>query len=168
MSLEIDVELCDETDVHVCPVPQPEIWIAGVEQGLMSAGFRPTTPRRAVLDWIARLDAPFTAEGLVAVLERQHGISSRATIYRTVDWLRETGWIGRIYCDVADSSYARMLPGHHHHIFCTECGVTLMIGGCKIEALFAPMLTALDFEVHGHVLALHGRCGQCRMKDLAP
>jgi Fur family ferric uptake transcriptional regulator len=143
-------------------VSSAQAWRAGVEQAFARAGLRSTAPRGAVIDWIAASTAPFTAETLVRALERDHGISSRATIYRTVEWLRSQGWIARVHSDDTQHTYSRLLPGHHHHVVCTQCGTTLIIGGCAIEQVLAPLLAPTGFHVQGHVLELYGVCRRCR------
>jgi Fur family ferric uptake transcriptional regulator len=139
------------TDQHA--MLRAEEWRAGVAQALQAAGYRNTVPPRAIVAWIAHLTAPFTAETLVDDLEQRQSISSRATIYRLIEWLHTEGWIARICSDAAEHTYARMLPGHHHHAVCTRCGSTLIIGGCDIEAWLAPLVAETDFEVHGHKYA---------------
>lgn len=144
-----------------------EEWLAGVARALQAAGYRNTVPRRAIVAWIAHLTMPFTAETLVDDLEQQQGISSRATIYRLVDWLRAEGWIARLHSDAVEHTYARMLPGHHHHAVCTGCGSTLIIDGCQIEVWLALLVAETTFEVRGHVLELYGLCGSCRVAQIS-
>jgi Fe2+ or Zn2+ uptake regulation protein len=143
-------------------------WHARAVEALLAAGCRNTAPRHAVLDWIASRCTPFTAEILVAALERQQGLSSRPTIYRTLEWLRAEGWIARVQSDENAHTYVRRLPGHYHQVICTQCGHTLIMRGCTIEHALVPALSSIDFEVHGHVLELYGVCGSCRVEQPAP
>jgi len=153
---------CEHKQPHTHTTPSAEEWRAGVERAFALAGHRATAPRGAVVDWIAASTAPFTAETLVRALERDYGISSRATIYRTVEWLRSRRWIARVHSDDTQHAYTRLLPGHHHNAVCTQCGTTLLIGGCAIEQVLAPLLAPTGFQVQGHVLELYGVCEQCR------
>ncbi|MBA3471166.1 MAG: transcriptional repressor [Herpetosiphonaceae bacterium] len=151
-------------ELSVQTMLETNAWCDGAEQALLVAGHRSTLPRRAVLSWIAQQHGPFTAEVLVRQLESERGESSRATIYRTLDWLRSAGWIARVHSEGAEHAYARVLPGHHHHAVCTRCGVILVVGGCLLEALVGPTLAAIDFEIHSHLLELYGVCSPCRGK----
>lgn len=137
-------------------------WRDGAEKSLLAARQRSTVPRRAILAWIAAQHAPFTAEALVTDLETERGQSSRATIYRTIEWLKTAGWIARVHTDGAEHTYARVLPAHHHHVVCTRCGVTLVLGGCELEGLLGPISASTDFEIHGHLLEFYGVCKPCR------
>lgn len=159
---------CDDIQPHYHGLAVGEEWLRHVEQALRTSGQRQTVPRRAILAWIAAAQAPFSAESLVRELEANHGISSRATIYRLLDWLRANDWIERIYSDGEQHTYARLLPGHHHHVVCTQCGTTLVVGGCDVEALFTPLLRTLGFEVYSHSLTLHGLCRSCRSGSTTP
>jgi Fe2+ or Zn2+ uptake regulation protein len=140
----------------------PATWRHRAEAALRAAGLRCTFPRRAILDWIAAAAGPFTAEQVVAALEAQHGSSSRATIYRLLDWLQSAGWLTRIYSDGTQHAYARFWPGHHHTAVCIRCGSAAVISECHVEESIRPALAALDFELHGHVLELYGVCTNCR------
>ncbi|NJK78699.1 MAG: transcriptional repressor [Chloroflexaceae bacterium] len=140
----------------------PEMWRNRVEEMLISSGQRLTMPRRAILDWIAHADAPFTAETLVDELVDQRNASSRPTVYRTVEWLRSAGWIARVQSDGPEHTYARMLPGHYHHAVCTDCGTTLVVPGCEAINSLTTLLQQQGFEVQGHILELFGICERCR------
>ena len=154
--------ICTNELPHRHAASPASAWQEGVEQAIQGSGLRLTGPRRAILHHIAQLSAPFTAEALVEELKLQQGLSSRATIYRMVDWLCASGWIVRVQSDQTHNTYTRLLPGHHHNLFCTSCGSTVVIGGCNIEALLTPILTGVGFEIHGHMLELYGHCERCR------
>jgi Fe2+ or Zn2+ uptake regulation protein len=64
-----------------------EDWRPGVQRALAREGYRFTAPRRAILDWIAGCDTAFTPEALAETLEARGEPSSRATVYRLVNWL---------------------------------------------------------------------------------
>lgn len=150
--------------VHSSPDQTPENWRRRAEAALRTAGLRCTFPRRAILDWITAAAAPFTAEQVVAALETQHGTSSRATIYRLLDWLQAAGWLTRIYSDDTQHTYARFWPGHHHTAVCLCCGSAAVISECYVEESIRPALAALDFEMQGHVLEIYGICARCRTR----
>lgn len=136
-------------------------WRATAARALDRDGCRITGPRGAVLDWIARAEAPFTAETLARALTERGAMGSRATAYRLVARLLAGGWIGRVRGGGHQQAYARSLP-EHHSVVCLGCGVTLAVGGCDLSALLAPSLAGTGFAIEGHALALYGRCRECR------
>jgi len=143
------------------PLPGDTEWQGGVQQALAAAGLYSTLPRRMMVAWIAAANGPFSAEVLVAELDRQRG-GTRATVYRFVDWLRDHGWLERVYSDETRHTYVRRQPGHRHQAICTRCGATIMIDSCAVEEIVAPQLAAADFDVRGHVLEFYGICRACR------
>jgi Fur family ferric uptake transcriptional regulator len=138
-----------------------QAWHDRVLAAMQAAGFRSTLPRRALIRWIAATSEPFHAETLVAAMEAQRGISSRATTYRLIDWLRINGWLARVLSDPTHPRYARREPGHVHHVVCTACGLTLPLHTCNVESLVEHALGGLEFTVQGHVLEIFGVCGSC-------
>jgi Fe2+ or Zn2+ uptake regulation protein len=129
----------------------PAEWQTRLQQTLAAAGFHSTLPRRLMVTWIAETDGPFSAEALVSELEQRRG-GTRATVYRFVDWLRDHGWIERVYSDTTRHTYIRRQPGHRHQAICTRCGATVAIDSCAVEEFVAPQLASAGFAIHGHVL----------------
>ena len=140
-------------------------WRISVEQALRTSGQHLTVPRRAILDWIAEQDQPFTAETLAAELEARKGISSRATVYRLLDWLREAAWIERVALRDERRTYARRMPGHQHQAICTRCGATVVLDGCGLDPWLADALATSGFAPRDHTLAVYGLCARCRATE---
>jgi Fe2+ or Zn2+ uptake regulation protein len=120
-----------------------------------------------MIAWIAVAEGPFSAETLVAELDWQRG-GTRATVYRYIDWLRDHGWLERVYSDDTRHTYVRRQPGHRHQAICTCCGATLEINSCAVEEFVAPQLAAAGFALHGHVLEFFGLCRACRSSEECP
>jgi Fe2+ or Zn2+ uptake regulation protein len=139
----------------------PDEWRVEVEHALRDCNQRLTEQRLVVLDWIADTGGPFTAETLVADMEAQHG-SSRATIYRILEWLRSNGWIARVHSNPSQNSYICLVPGLAGKAVCSRCGTTFLFDTGDITQAMTTLVAALDFEMHGHVLELCGLCAHCR------
>jgi Fur family transcriptional regulator, ferric uptake regulator len=138
-------------------------WQEQVFAAMRSESQRFTIPRRQIIGWIAERTAPFSAEALVeAMAARNEGIG-RSTVYRTVDWLRAEGWLGRVGGEAGEHTYARTLPGHHHHAVCTQCGHTLVVSGCAAVEALSKALAQQGFTVSGHTLEIFGTCQQCQL-----
>ncbi len=137
-------------------------WAAQVQAAQRTERQRLTAPRRAIIGWIASQTTPFSAEALAAALATHPAGVGRATAYRAVDWLREHGWLARVQTERGDHTYARTLPGHHHHAVCTRCGATLLLEGCAAIELLTALLARQGFRVHGHILELFGRRARCQ------
>jgi Fur family transcriptional regulator, ferric uptake regulator len=138
-------------------------WRNQVATLIGNCGMRQSQARATVLDWIAAAACPFTAEMIVAQLVIRWGRSSRATVYRTVDWLHAAGWLARLNADGVDRAYVRRLPDSLQ-LICTACGSVRALH-LDVSALVTPHVQALGFELQDHHLELYGRCQNCRQRN---
>ena len=120
-------------------------------------GYRSTSPRRAVAQVIAKQDRHFTAEDL----REQLPSLGRATIFRTLKLLVQSGVLCRILLEDGDLHYQLSHRGHHHHLLCVECGSSQDLLGCDIEKLLQQTSANHGFELSGHWLEVYGHCRSC-------
>ena len=132
-------------------------------ESLEEQGYRSTLPRRAVTEAIASQDKHFTAEDL----REQLPSLGRATIFRSLKLLVESGVICRVLLEDGDLHYQLSHRGHHHHLLCVECGSSQDLLGCDIEELLQQTSASHGFELSGHWLEVYGRCRSCSAKKLA-
>ena len=128
---------------------------------LEQQGYRSTSPRRAVAQVIANQDKHFTAEDL----REQLPSWGRATIFRSLKLLVETGVLCRVLLEDGDLHYQLSHRGHHHHLLCVECGSSQDLLGCDIEELLQQTSASHGFELSGHWLEVYGRCRSCGTSD---
>ena len=128
---------------------------------LEQQGYRSTSPRRAVAQVIANQDKHFTAEDL----REQLPSLGRATIFRSLKLLVETGVLCRVLLEDGDLHYQLSHRGHHHHLLCVECGSSQDLLGCDIEELLQQTSASHGFELSGHWLEVYGRCRSCGTSD---
>ena len=131
---------------------------------LEERGYRDTSPRRAVVQAIAKKDKHFTAEEL---REQLPGVG-RATVYRSLKILVESGLVCRVLLEGGDLHYQLSHRGHHHHLLCVECGASEDVAGCDIEDQLRYVAAAHEFRVSGHWLEVYGRCRNCWSEGAAP
>ena len=127
-------------------------------EALGEQGYRDTSPRRTVISAIAQKERHFTAEEL---RDQLPGVG-RATVYRLLKLLVETGALCRVLLEDGNLHYQLRHRGHHHHLLCVECGASEDLLGCHIEDQLESVAAAHDFEVSGHWLEVYGRCQRCR------
>ena len=139
-----------------------EDWSERVRAALRTDGQRLTVPRLTIIGWIAAQTTPFSAEALTAALAHHPAGVGRATAYRTIDCLRERGWLARVQTERGGCTYAHTLPGHHHHAVCTRCGATLLLEGWSVLESLTALLARQGFCVQGHILELFGLCARCQ------
>ena len=124
---------------------------------LEERGYRTTTPRLEVTRAIAEKDRHFSAEEL---REQLPGVG-RATVYRSLKLLVESGKLCRVLLEDGSMHYQLSQQGHHHHLLCVECGSSEDLLGCDIEDKLQAVSRAHQFEISGHWLEVYGRCRNC-------
>ena len=120
-------------------------------------GYRSTSPRKAIAHAIAGQQRHFTAEELRQQLPRV----GRATIYRSLKLLVDSGVLCRVLLEDGNLHYQLSHHGHHHHLLCVECGASQDLLGCDIEDLLREVSAAHRFQLSGHWLEVYGRCNNC-------
>lgn len=103
---------------------------------LRAEGLKYTPERAYVLDAIVRMDGLFEAEGLVASLRTGKLRVSKATIYRTIRLLLESGIIQRVPIE-GDLAHYRLAYGR------SPADLLIRLDTRHVEEINAPELLAL-------------------------
>ena len=120
---------------------------------------RLTPQRRALLDLIVEREGSFTVADLFGDARRRDSQLGLATVYRTVDLLRQTGSVRPLAGD-ARPAYVRCEPGHHHHLICLACGAVEETELCGAPSP-AELRRRYGFLAEGHELDVYGTCADC-------
>ena len=128
---------------------------------LESEGHRLTGPRRAVVEALTERHEGFTVE------ELHHAVRGvgRATIYRTVRLLVETGIVCKLSGFDGKPLYSLAHAGHHHHAVCLRCGTVLDVYRCGVDNLLENIELATGSRVMGHKLEVYVLCPDCISRE---
>ena len=129
---------------------------------LADHGYRMTDPRRAVLAAVLDRARPFTAEQIVAELKRTEPAIGRATVYRTLEILASVDVLTRFLQADGHPSYIVGVPGHRHHLVCSDCGAVVAFTRCPVDELVRDLSRDTEFAIQGHLLEVFGVCPDCR------
>ena len=130
-----------------------------IVQILKSKGLRVTPQRFAVYsNLLNRQDHP-TAEQILISLNQDSPTSSQATIYSSLQALRDVGLVREVLLDEGVCRYdANIAP--HHHFQCNKCGKIEDIAWEQVEGIsfkgLRPGLTVESYE-----LTIRGICDCC-------
>ncbi|MEM9006987.1 MAG: Fur family transcriptional regulator [Cyanobacteria bacterium P01_F01_bin.86] len=130
-----------------------------IVQTLKSKRLRVTPQRFAVYaNLLARSDHP-TAEQILKDLNQNAPTSSQATIYSSLQALRDVGLIREVLLEEGVCRYdANVKP--HHHFVCKDCGMIEDIPWDSFQCIDVSKLRtglkADDYEV-----IVHGTCDRC-------
>jgi Fur family zinc uptake transcriptional regulator len=127
---------------------------------LKENGYKYTGKREMMVEIFSRESRYLSAKEVLDYMHEEYPALSFDTVYRNLSLFEELGileateWNGerkyRFHCGSED---------HHHHLICTECGKTLMIHICPMNALVG---TQQNFEITGHKFEIYGRCETCQ------
>lgn len=133
-----------------------------IVEALGDAGYRLTSPRRALAGLIAGRTGHFTAEDLLGESRRRRLGVTRATVFRSLDVLAELGLVERLDLPSGEHAFVACEPVHHHHIVCSTCGRSTEVEDNGLEAVASRIEQATGYRVDTHRLELFGRCPACR------
>ncbi|MBA2276225.1 MAG: transcriptional repressor [Chloroflexia bacterium] len=134
-----------------------------VEAVLTQHGYRLTAPRAAVVEAMLRHERPFTAEQLVGELAASRATIGRATVYRTLEILAAVDALTRLIQADGRPAYLLGVPGHRHHLVCSECGAAVEFTRCPVDQLVGELTRDTDFAIHDHLLEVFGICPTCQV-----
>jgi Fe2+ or Zn2+ uptake regulation protein len=131
-----------------------------IETRLRGAGLKMTSQRYAVLDYLTASEIHPTAEQIRAALNRKFPRASRATVYNTLNALRDAGLVHEVYVDDAVARYDVNIEPHHHFV-CGSCG---HLEDIPLSAISAVSCTGLapDYSIEGYAVVVRGVCSSCK------
>ena len=142
---------------------------------LATKNLRITSQRQAIVDTVFSTDEHFTAEQLLEWSRERDQSVSRATVYRTLPLLTESGLVremdfGKDY-KFYDPNYAD--HPNHNHLICQDCDRILEFESDKIARLESEISRELGFSIKTQRLQITGTCeelkklGACKKKSRA-
>src|SRR5262245_23383498 len=133
---------------------------------------RLTAQRRAIIETAFGTRQHFTAEQLLAWSRRRDKSVSRATVYRTLPLLTESGLVREMDFGkdhkFYDPNYAE--HPHHNHIICQDCEKIVEFESSKIERLENEISHRLVFAINSARRQIIASCeelkklGACRKR----
>jgi Fur family transcriptional regulator, ferric uptake regulator len=133
---------------------------------LTGKNLRLTAQRRTIIDTAFGTSQHFTAEQLLAWSRRRDKSVSRATVYRTLPLLTESGLVremdfGKDY-KFYDPNYAE--HPHHNHIICEDCEQIVEFESERLEQLESEITHRLGFTVQSHRLQISAHCEELKQR----
>lgn len=132
-----------------------------IVQTLKSKGLRITPQRFAVYaNLLARTDHP-TAEQILNDLNQNAPTSSQATVYISLQTLRDAGLVREVLLEQGVCRYdANVTP--HHHFRCRCCGEIEDIAWNQLQGIELQRLRP-GLKVDGYEVTVYGICDRCQV-----
>jgi len=127
------------------------------------AGGRRSGKRETIVSTFLQQEGHLSADELVAIIRQEDARISRATIYRTLQWMVDAGIARRV-----DFGEGRLRFEHayrhprHFHLVCKSCHQSFEFLSSDIEALVEEVAAARGFTPQQSALQIHGTCEGCQ------
>jgi Fur family ferric uptake transcriptional regulator len=134
-----------------------------LKEFLRQKGLRFTKEREAILKEISSHRGHFDLEEIYLGLKKKGAKVSRASIYRTLPLLMESGLVEEVERTDKHAHYELTYgSAHHDHMLCTECGKVIEFYSPSLEKLQDRLCRARGFKGTSHTLEIKGLCRECR------
>ena len=139
-----------------------------MEQGAFIDSLRPAGGRRSnkrdlIVNVFLRQEGHLSADQLVDLIRREDHKISRATVYRTLQWMVDAGIARKV-----DFGEGRFRFEHsyrhprHFHLICKTCNQSFEFLSSDIETLLEEVASARKFDARQSVLQIYGTCEGCQ------
>ena len=127
---------------------------------------RITSQRQAIIETVFGTEEHFTAEQLLEWSRKRDKSVSRATVYRTLPLLTESGLVHEMDFGKNHKFYDPNYADHpnHNHIICQDCEKIVEFDSAKIEKLEDEISHRLGFSVKKHRLQITASCDELKKR----
>jgi Fur family transcriptional regulator, ferric uptake regulator len=133
---------------------------------LSSKGLRRTVQREAIIDAAFGTNEHFTAEELLMMARRLERSVSRATVYRTLPLLVESGLLHELDLGsdtkIYDPNFVERPT--HNHLICVDCDRIIEFEDVNMELLENCITRRLGFSPANKAVKIEGHCDELKLK----
>jgi Fur family ferric uptake transcriptional regulator len=126
---------------------------------------RKTTEKFVILDEIYLRNDHFDAESLYTEMKQKNFNISRATVYNTLELLKECRLISK---HQLGKNHARFEKSYgfrqHDHLVCLDCSKVIEFCDPRVHQITTRMGEIFHFDIPHHSLILYGHCQGCEVK----
>jgi Fur family ferric uptake transcriptional regulator len=130
---------------------------------LKPAGGKRSSKREQIVTVFLRQEGHLSADDLVDLMRQEDRRISRATVYRTLQWMVDAGIARKV--DFGEGRF-RFEQGYrqprHFHLICKTCNESFEFLSSDIEGLIEEIATARGFTTAQSVVQIYGQCEECR------
>lgn len=124
---------------------------------------RNTIQRSLIYDVVCKLHRHVIADEVYDEVVKIHPNISRATVYRNLNQLAESGKILKVEVPNGADCFEAMHE-RHYHVKCSDCGQVFDVDMEYIADLEKAIKNTHGFEFCGHDIMFKGVCPACRIK----
>ena len=129
----------------------------------LNPGGKRSSKREQIVDAFMRQDGHLSADDLVDLIRKQDRRVSRATVYRTLQWMVDAGIARKVDFGEGRSRFEHSYrQPRHFHLICKECHKSFEFLSSDIEAVVTEVAAARHFSPSQSVVQIYGTCEGCR------
>ena len=129
---------------------------------LYKKGLKFTKERQKILDEVFAFHGHFAPEELLKSMRSKRIQVSKASLYRTLPLLLESGLIEQVERNDKHAHYEHTFGHEHHdHLICMKCGKVIEVFSPRLEAIQNELCRSNEFEGMKHTLEIKGYCRNC-------
>ncbi len=143
-------------------VGDPQARFEELVKKLRARGHRLTPQRVALLRLLSESEGHPSASQLYDQIKAQFPTTSPATVYKTLNLLKEIGEVLELGFSDDDNRYDGARPYPHPHLICVRCRKILDPDVSLVQDLAREVAQQSGFEILSHRLDFYGLCPDCQ------
>ena len=143
----------------------PQVRLETMIKKLKELNFRVTPQRLAVLRILARSEGHPSVENIFKQVKPNFPTTSLATIYKTVNLLKQIGEVVELDFSEESNRYDGNKPYPHPHLICTECKTIVDPDVTTVTELSKELANKTGYKILNHRLDFFGICPHCQSKS---
>ncbi|MDR1872101.1 MAG: transcriptional repressor [Deltaproteobacteria bacterium] len=129
---------------------------------LKSRGYRVTREREAIAESILLNHDHFDVDELFLNLRSKSPVS-KASIYRAIPLMIESGLLAAVYLENGHMHYERVYGREHHsHLRCLTCHKIFEFNAPELTQVEKRISRMMGFKSEGHKFEIWGLCANCQ------
>jgi len=132
---------------------------------LREKGFKVTPQRLAIYNMLAGTKSHPNAEMIFNALQSMYPTMSLATVYKTMEILKEIGLV-QILNAGEDSFRYDADTSNHPHVRCIECGQVEDVDNIDSTVFIDQVSQGTKYQLLGQQFYFYGICPDCQSKEL--
>jgi len=121
---------------------------------------RNTVQRQLIFDAVKALNIHATAEQVIEYLAKKHPTIGRATVYRNLNYMSESGELLRIGSFYGSTHYDHNCHEHYHFI-CSNCRRIIDVEG-SLADVFERFRNTEGIDITDCNISFSGMCWECK------
>jgi Fur family ferric uptake transcriptional regulator len=130
---------------------------------LRPAGGKRSSKRDLIVNVFLRQEGHLSADDLVEIIKKEDQKISRATVYRTLQWMVDAEIARKVDFGEGRFRFERSYRHpRHFHLICKTCNRSFELLSSDIEVLIEEVAAARQFATSQSVLQIYGTCEECK------